>query len=241
MCKWLFAYHFTIKESVISTTALEGCNSVPLHSPWWVRGLYLWGKVFLVWMRKWCPTETFGTTHKLDLRLFSDSLSMYLTLLGCNTEKRGQSRARHGCRFGAVAHPVCWCVSDEGSMAEWWCVCVWRGVLGSIKTHCGVSGVGHSSAVGSPKAWRGNKDPPMRVYGKDSDITAVTYATAWTVLGKLCYNASIQSCEKRRALTISSKVLLTNSDEQHKILSCSIIYSKLCCITDWLNWFQSQV
>lgn len=66
-------------------------------------------------------------------------------------------------------------------MREAWLSDGREGGLGSIKTHCGVSGVGHSPAVGTPKAWRGNKDPPMRLYGKDSDITDITFASA---LGK---------------------------------------------------------
>lgn len=56
--------------------------------------------------------------------------------------------------------------------------------FGSIKTHCGVRGVGHSPAVGTSKAWRLNKDCPMRLHGKDLDIAATT-ATDHTIPGKV--------------------------------------------------------
>lgn len=45
--------------------------------------------------------------------------------------------------------------------------------------------MGHSPAMGTPKAWRGNKDPPMRLHGKDFDIAATTTATGHTVPGKV--------------------------------------------------------
>lgn len=67
---------------------------------------------------------------------------------------------------------------DEGSSGEEW----GAGGLGRIKAHCGGSGVGHCPAVGTPKAWRGNKDPPMRLHGKDLDIAAITAAAATACL-----------------------------------------------------------
>lgn len=49
--------------------------------------------------------------------------------------------------------PVSPCDPDEVSMVEY----RREGGIGSIKTHCGVSGVGHSPAVGTPKPGGGTK------------------------------------------------------------------------------------
>lgn len=79
--------------------------------------------------------------------------------------------------------PVPLCAPEEGKHDG----VMWgRGGLGSIKTHCGVSGVGHSPAVGTPKAWRGNKDPPMRLHGKYLDAAATATATVRSAPGKCC-------------------------------------------------------
>lgn len=48
--------------------------------------------------------------------------------------------------------------------------------------------MGHSPAVGTPEAWRGNKGPPMRLHGKDLDIAALLLLLPSPCLGKLPKN-----------------------------------------------------
>lgn len=48
---------------------------------------------------------------------------------------------------------------------------------------------------GTPKAWRGNKDPPMRLHGKDLDIAAIASTPARTRPGK--ERSKMRKYEKR--------------------------------------------
>lgn len=178
---------FTLKWVSFLLIVLHGYKSMLSYTPCWLPGHCLWCQVFLVWMRKQYPTETFGNIHKPCP--FSYSLSLYLTLLAFMTEK--EDRAGHHKR---VVILVLWCPLCIGvplMRQACWSEIV-EGGLSSIKTHCGVSRVGHNPAVGTPKAWRGNNGPPMSLHGKDSDITAITYATAWTKLWKVVSELKVQ-------------------------------------------------
>lgn len=97
--------------------------------------------------------------------------------------ERKSQRTRHE-KVGLLV-PCCPLCLPVPLMREAWWSDGGVGGLGSIKRHCGVSGVGHSPAVGTPKARRGNKDPPMRLHGKDLDIAATTTATTHTMPGKV--------------------------------------------------------
>lgn len=122
--------------------------------------------------------------HLATLTSLAPSLTLFPCIWLCwHSWQRKEGRVGHDkrvvilvswcplCVGVPLMRQVCWSESVEGG-------------LGNIKTHCGVSRVGHSPAVETPKAWRGNKGPPMSLHGKDSDITAITSPTAWTFLGK---------------------------------------------------------
>lgn len=95
----------------------------------------------------------------------SDTVGMYYS----------ERRAGQGMKRAAILVPWCPLCLGVLLMREAWCSDHGEGSLGSIKIHCEVSGEGHSPAVGTPKARRVNKDPPMKLHGKGLDITAITY------------------------------------------------------------------
>lgn len=173
-----------------------GCNGVLSHTPWWEPGLCSRCQVFLGWIRKQYPTGTVGTTHKLLTLACGYSVNLFHCIWLCwhVSEKEGPDRAWKGLAFwcrGAPCASLCpWWGKHGGVIVQGQKRGAWQ-----IKTHCGVSGVGHSPAVGTPKAWRGNKDPPMRLHGKDLDIAATASATAHTMPGK----AARETAEEMRA------------------------------------------
>lgn len=95
----------------------------------------------------------------------SDAVGMYYS----------ERRAGQGMKRVAILVPWCPLCLGVPLMREAWCSDHGEGSLGNIKIHCEVSGEGHSPAVGTPKARRVNKDPPMKLHGKGLDITAITY------------------------------------------------------------------
>lgn len=146
------------------------CNGVLSHTPWWV--LWAWSLlvVFLGWIRKQFPAKIFGTTHKLFR-----PLPMYLTLLACIR----QDRASKGLVFRCSGAP---CIS----------LCPWWGKHGGVKEEGRpwqhedpLWSQWHRAQPcrGDPKAWRRNKDPPIRLHGKALYITATTR----TMLGKIAW------------------------------------------------------
>lgn len=136
-----------------------------------------------------------------------------------------ERRAGQGMKRVAILVPWCPLCLGVPLMREAWCSDHGEGSLGSIKIHCEVSGEGHSPAVGTPKARRVNKDPPMKLHGKGLDITAITYCHYWPCLGKLYENGNEvernEDSEKQRRETICFK----NTRRWKKVLS----FMDMCC------------
>lgn len=149
-----------------------GCNGVLSHTPWWEPGLCLWCQVFLGWIRKQYPAETFGTTHKLLGLACGYSVKLSHCIWLCwHVLERERDRTGHekGWRFGAVVPPVPPCAPDEGSMMEW----------------CGGGGPWqHKDPLWSQ--WSGAqpcRGDPQSLEGKQRP----SYEAAWERLGHHCH------------------------------------------------------
>ena len=148
-----------------------GCNGVLSHTPWWEPGLCLWCQVFLGWIRKQYPTETFGTTHKLFRLACGYSANLLHCIWLCwhvvERERGGQDRAWKGLAFRCLSAPC-------ASLCPRW------------GKHGGVTG----------RAWR-HKDPlwsqwsgaqpcrgdPQSLEGEQRP----SYEAAWERLGHCCH------------------------------------------------------
>lgn len=139
-----------------------------------------------------------------------------------------ERRAGQGMKRVAILVPWCPLCLGVPLMREAWCSDHGEGSLGSIKIHCEVSGEGHSPAVGTPKARRVNKDPPMKLHGKGLDITAITYCHYWPCLGKLYENGNEvernEDSEKQRRETICFKKYKKMKKKYYPLWTCAVVF-----------------
>lgn len=116
-----------------------------------------------------------GTIHTAHFSMWViEALSLYLG----DRESAGHEMGWH---FGASVPPVSPCASEEQSAME---------------SRGGGEPWRHKAPLWSQRSWArpccvepqspdGNKDPPMRQHGKESDVSAATSATGLTAPGKV--------------------------------------------------------